>query len=302
MFQTKFFLNNHLRTHTGAKKFACPQCGAMFANIEKLKGHCVRQILDEKSKMYKCTFCKIAFASYSLLRDHLRTHVKLYQCSKCALPFAKKSALRNHWKFKHSEERMFPCPMELCNYSAKTRNDLLKHLKSHEQKEKLSCEFCDKKFKSQFGFRYHMESEHNVKARSEYVCHLCGPETVFHRGVYLSGHLIKKHGMHRPPGQKFSYIKADDGKLYLAQDELHEVVGSTEVQSMGSGVTPETVSSADTDQIWDQNSEDMPLNYVIHQHSYGFPGSEESSSSPDFYRQPCYASTPRERYIDSAGY
>ncbi|XP_075252903.1 histone H4 transcription factor-like [Convolutriloba macropyga] len=285
LFKTKFYLNNHMRTHTGAKLFACPQCGAQFANVEKLKGHCARQVLEDSAKTFKCSYCNISFASCALLKEHLRTHVKLFQCSKCSLPFAKKSALRNHWKFKHSDERMFPCPMELCYYSAKTRNDLLKHLKSHEHKEKLSCEFCDKKFKTEYGLQCHNQSEHNYRAKPEYVCHLCPAGTSFNRGIYLSLHLIKKHQVERPSGQKFSYIKADDGKFYLARDEFHEL-------------DPDLVSGSLSTDFVDSSSNYEPVNLTIPQPVLNsIP--EESIQNSDFLGN-FMTSTPNERFIDVA--
>ena len=114
--------------------------------------------------------------------------------------------------------------MDPCKYSAKTQNDLLKHLKNHEKKQNFHCQLCQQKFRTSYGLQCHLESVHAVKAKDEYVCHICGPEKIFGRGIYLSRHLTKEHKMQRPMGQKFSYIQAEDNKFYLAQDEYREIV------------------------------------------------------------------------------
>jgi len=93
--KTKQILENHTRTHTGAKPHACTECKMAFARSYTLTKH---MRTHTGAKPYECTKCKKSFAESGHLTTHMQTHTgaKPHACTECKMAFARSDALTSH--------------------------------------------------------------------------------------------------------------------------------------------------------------------------------------------------------------
>ena len=199
---------------------ACPNCGGLFASRSKFLDHCQRQL---RGKGLKCSYCQKTFPTERLLRDHMRGHINTLQCPFCTMTCPSATAMNKHITYRHSDERQFVCPFsepeteeEACQYTAKTQQDLTKHLRNvHYGENFFSCDQgCGKTFRSRTGLKHHVEKVHE-NVGPKYCCHLCKKR--FRRGNYLTAHLSSIHDYKWPPGHKKFHYAMDENGLYHVQ-------------------------------------------------------------------------------------
>lgn len=68
-FFMKLYLREHMRVHTGVKKFQCHVCSKYYASKKSLRQH-LRSHADDRK--FACSICKLAFVQRSTLKNHLR--------------------------------------------------------------------------------------------------------------------------------------------------------------------------------------------------------------------------------------
>lgn len=138
-------LLEHIRTHTGEKSIACPQCNTQFCSSTRLFDHLNCQITGQQ---YICSFCNKAKSSQRLLTDHLRKHLNFFKCPQCEMTCPTKYSLDRHILYKHSEQKpRVPCPY--CDSTFKTEETLANHVRTKhlgckvsKNSPKLACYAC----------------------------------------------------------------------------------------------------------------------------------------------------------------
>ncbi|XP_077578428.1 histone H4 transcription factor [Stigmatopora nigra] len=208
----RYRLREHVRAHTQERLVACPTCGSLFSCNTKLFDHLQRQAQPLESLV--CEHCGKAFSSERLLRAHVRQHVNQVKCPFCDMTCPTLAALKIHIRFRHCDERPFPC--DFCDKSFKNQRDLQKHTQVHNEGSLFRCsvEGCSYSCQTFQTMNQHFKRAHEVGGASKYKCHLC--DKVFSWCYTLTLHLRKKHELKWPSGHsRFRYRKDGDGFLTL---------------------------------------------------------------------------------------
>ncbi|XP_075892400.1 histone H4 transcription factor [Nelusetta ayraudi] len=221
-FKIRYRLREHMRSHTQEKLVACPTCGSMFSSNTKLFDHLHRQA--EPNESLVCEHCGKAFSNERLLRDHVRQHVNQVKCPFCDMSCTTLAALKIHIRFRHCDERPFPC--DFCDKRFKNQRDLQKHTEVHNEGTVYHCtvEGCDYSCHTYPTMSYHFKRVHEVEGMSKYKCHIC--DKVYSWCNTLTLHLRKKHELKWPSGHsRFRYKKDVDGflKVNMVRFETVEV-------------------------------------------------------------------------------
>lgn len=151
-FLRKTHLTSHLLSHTSAKPFLCSVCGKGVNTIQHLKRH---EITHTRS--FKCTYpdCNESFYKHQLLRHHiLSTHEKTLQCLICDKTFQRPYRLAQHNLKYHGESPAHQCEHPGCFHNFKTWSALQLHIKTEHPK--LKCPVCKKKCIGKGALRSHM--------------------------------------------------------------------------------------------------------------------------------------------------
>nr|XP_019949786.1 PREDICTED: zinc finger protein 436-like [Paralichthys olivaceus] len=117
----------HTLRNSGAKRFACLQCGKSFRCFSQLEIH---QRSHTGEKPFRCTLCGKRYAQKGHLYTHQRTHTgeKPYRCPICGKGFIQKCTLDMHQRT-HTGEKPFVCIK--CGKGFTKNCNLKKHLAVH---------------------------------------------------------------------------------------------------------------------------------------------------------------------------
>ncbi|SCU83655.1 LADA_0C12750g1_1 [Lachancea dasiensis] len=154
-------LTEHQETvHRGIKPFGCPECGKAFARKSHLERH---MFCHSSEKPYKCSICQKGTTTLQQLRRHEITHTKSFNCpyEGCGETFYKHPQLRSHI--------------------------LSVHL------DKLTCEFCGKKFQRPYRLQAHISKHHNPDTIFKYQCSHKSCVESFKTWTALQQHIKEHH-------------------------------------------------------------------------------------------------------------
>ena len=166
--------------------FECGTCNEIFTKYEQYRAHVTSS--HPELKRFTCPHraCSDAFDQLEALIDHVKkTHAqvkpepgtKRLRCTMCSKEFTRSDALRRHWRV-HEREKRLPCPFNKilkCGQTFYRMDALKRHLETHKNPKflvsTLSCDHCQKLFRSQAELERHRNLAHQTR---QHQCDSCG--------------------------------------------------------------------------------------------------------------------------------
>ena len=188
-----WYINRHMRLHTGEKPFVCEFPGCTYKSYRKF--HITRHVINIHSteRPHKCELCDYSAKTRENLRQHnLSRHAPGHfeQCDFCDFRAKLKEGLRSHARKCHK----FVC--KECSWEFSTDTDLGKHLLQHKD-DGLHCEYdtCANVSKDINEYKIHVFTIHGVQVHtriarrsksSTAACDICNYQ--FTNGTSLEAH------------------------------------------------------------------------------------------------------------------
>ena len=150
---------------------------------------------DQDRKNYSCDVCDKLFLEEPTPHQNASIESSLMSCVVCAKQFLNTVELYLHFKIAHPEEH---CPLlieekqfcECKKHSEETKSLPIKPKKVKKVKFKVTCDYCEKDFRSKKLLERHIKEVHlNVK---EHPCNICGK--LFSRKAERDLHMQRIHG------------------------------------------------------------------------------------------------------------
>ena len=193
-FDTKKEVQNHDKTVHGRKEGhnSCLFCDKVFSFRSDLKRH---ERKHTGFKPFSCNVCEKSYQTRNQLTKHLLQHKqietgeKYFQCGECTSSFTSSSHMKRHLRRVHKAEVPWTC--KLCLAVFPLHEDFIAHKeKDHgivqlteEEKPKLVCDYCGKKWKYLSEYRRHLYIH---IAEKIYKCDVC--EKQFKYEINLKKH------------------------------------------------------------------------------------------------------------------
>ena len=142
----------------------CPICDRKFASDTIIRRHLKTHLKSDDSNNTVCTFCDKTFKSEFYLKSHKLIHTGdlPFGCDKCNARFNRKDKLKRH-SLLHGSAKKFPCPFRenaKCKKEFYRMDKLKSHVKTHGNTKITRCFHCQQIFNSSTILRKHVAEAH----------------------------------------------------------------------------------------------------------------------------------------------
>lgn len=183
-FNTPQTLKNHARGHRGAKPYRCLECGKVFKKRAYLIGH-----KSIHQRRIQCTVCRKILPTIGELIQHRSSHLKrgMLSCPDCNQQFQYPAHLLRHLKTHKNKEKKTG---QLQERPPLKPQQSLESVKEKSGPKQLQCFLCKEVFNDAQVLRKH--SLTHISGSSSNQCPFCKHN--FSNRRYLLRHMIKHTG------------------------------------------------------------------------------------------------------------
>ncbi|XP_032678009.1 zinc finger protein 135-like [Odontomachus brunneus] len=167
----KYTLQVHLRIHTkGNTLMKCSACGRNFKN---------KVLLEKHISLNNCLQCQICDQKFDVLEKFIRHYTMClkpeYTCRECSYKTRTKNCLIKHMKSVHNAIDVLPIFCDICFMSFERQDNLKRHKETvHAQSiQSLKCDKCDRIFNKKRSLESHYRRKH-PNADTLMKCLACG--------------------------------------------------------------------------------------------------------------------------------
>ncbi|XP_076453230.1 uncharacterized protein LOC143288529 [Babylonia areolata] len=238
-YQQKASLSAHRRCHANQGQFVvCDLCGLGFILERSLRRHKAKK--HPGNGALQCKLCSFHCSANKDMKTHMKkSHWRLstQQCEFCGVRM-NPQALKAHI-LRHKNEKPLSC--DQCDRSFRTNSQLNNHRRSRhgEMEHPFRCERCGRGFVKAQSLKHHMYSHTGERP---FICTEC--PSAFARKDYLNKHMTKHTGEKRFQcdvcNKKFSFVSS----LNSHKKRKHGA-NKQKVQS-GEGATSSAAAATDT--------------------------------------------------------
>ena len=113
-----------------------------------------------KSAQHICETCNKTFTTTHHLKRHINEQhlFQIFSCEHCGKSFNRKDTLKNHIAVVHEKSISYDC--DECGKHFLHKVVLERHNRIEHEGLRVSCDLCQKEFKSQSSLKVHTESVH----------------------------------------------------------------------------------------------------------------------------------------------
>ncbi|XP_055630147.1 zinc finger protein draculin-like [Toxorhynchites rutilus septentrionalis] len=159
-FKNSLWSHKHKEHNMPKQMSICDVCGLNFKHQSYLKAHIAKKHATELP--FQCKSCPKAYSQAFLLKEHAKSHCaeKTYGCPHCHYRAKQSHALKDHVRRLHTSDRPFKCSK--CDKGFINRNDLRKHMPTHNKTMPFQCEHCEQIFRRRMDVKRHFARVHVV--------------------------------------------------------------------------------------------------------------------------------------------
>ena len=176
---TTYKWQQHARTHSGERPFACPSCDLRFKQQGNRERH-VKQV-HLKDVRVTCSWdaCGKTFSNAGNMQIHVESvHMKqrfLCPFEGCTFTCSHKGSLPSHIRVVHENVKL-TCPVRGCTFRSAYRHHMKRHMDAKHEKKLLSCSHEDCSYTTVWpqNLELHLKRMHSSMQRDLVCCHVCG--------------------------------------------------------------------------------------------------------------------------------
>ena len=191
-------LKRHMKSKHEGVRYPCKFCDITFSIKDSVRVH--TESVHQQIK-YPCPSCDFLGRRFEALKIHIavKHSIETHECGLCSMKFKTKSHLNNHIAISH-EGRRYTCEFKGCDYNAKDRSTLMKHMMGEHYNVRYSCTLCELNYSTTSTAKKHIAEKHpgasfdNIimhEKEKRFSCNYCELQTA--SKVFLNRHTEKQH-------------------------------------------------------------------------------------------------------------
>lgn len=145
-------------------KYECYICKKSFSALSKVRAH-----FTTHDNAISCRICMKKCTNYEYIQHLCKGHD--IQCEYCSQSFTTIPSLIKHININHKDHRHYKCSKCAKRFQMKILRDIHKPVHGEEEKN-FVCDICNRRFRTRYQIREHIETEHTDRRCKYFVVFL----------------------------------------------------------------------------------------------------------------------------------